>query len=184
MRKPSPIFTQCVLGTILIGGSYVLSQVHRASFDERSSQLFTAENSTAIAQTTIAAYRQAPFPISAHIRHYESVRDTEGRSPQTRRIFALGAERLTAINNRLTLIQGRVQTAANPTEFLSKNIDNQEAALEAFIKANEVIPPGSKLALQYVEALQELELWRRAEQHFAEQTMVEPLPQNPQSLLR
>ncbi len=161
MRKPSPIFTQFVLGTILIGGSYVLSQVHRASFDERSSQLFTAENSTAIAQTTIAAYRQAPFPISAHIRHYESVRDTEGRSPQTRRIFALGAERLTAINNRLTLIQGRVQTAANPTEFLSKNIDNQ-----------------------YVEALQELELWRRAEQHFAEQTMVEPLPQNPQSLLR
>lgn len=184
LRKPSPAFTQWCIGGFLILGSFGLSQWHRYQFDDAASQRFTTDNSKAIAETTISAYREAPFPVSAHVRHYETVRDAEGRSPNTRRIFALGAERLIAMNNRLTLIQTKVQTSPNPTEFLATNIERQEATLKAFVDRNEVIPPGSAIAQEYAAMLLELELWLRAEQHFSEQTMVEPLPQNPRSLMR
>jgi hypothetical protein len=181
--KPNPVFTQCCIGAVLIGGSFILSQWHRQSFDVQASQEFTTTHSKQIAAATVEQYRSSPFPLSEIVRHYETVRDVDGRSPQTRRIFALGAERITASNNRLTLIQARVQSSANPTEFLSTNINRQESALTEFIGKNEVIPPGSKLAQDYAAMLLELELWLRAEQHFVQQTMVEPLPQNPKSLL-
>jgi hypothetical protein len=180
--KPTPPITQVVigLGILLVTGGAAL--LHRHQQDQVTSKLFTANQSDAVAKATIETYWAEPFGFTAHIRHYETVRDVPDRRKGTRRIFALGAERITAYNNRLALIQANTQANPNPTEFLRINIDRQETELTKFIKANEVIPPGSKIAREYGEMLLELELWLRAEQLFQQQDTVKPLPQNPTSL--
>jgi hypothetical protein len=180
--KPTPAVTQVAicLGLLLVTGGVALW--HRHIQDQQLSRDFTGKQSNAVAQATIDAYWKEPFGFTAHIRHYESVRDVPDRGKGTRRIYALGAERITAYNNRLALIQANTQSNPNPTEFLRVNIDRQEKALTDFIKVNEVIPPGSKVAREYAEMLLELELWLRAEQLFQQQDTVKPLPQNPKSL--
>ena len=180
--KPTPAITQVVigLGILLVTGGIALW--HRQANDAETSAKMTTTQSADVASTTIKTYWETPFGFDAHIRHYETVRDVPDRNPKTRRIYALGAERITAYNNRLALIQANTQSNAEPTKFLTTNIDRQEQALSKFIGENQVIPPGSKVAREYAEMLLELELWLRAEHLFTQQTSTKPLPQNPTSL--
>ncbi len=180
--KPTPAITQVAigLGILLVTGGIALW--HRQANDAETSAKMTTTQSSDVAAATIKTYWETPFNFDAHIRHYETVRDVDGRNPKTRRIYALGAERLTAYNNRLALIQANTQSNAKPTEFLTTNIDRQEQVLAKFVGENQVIPPGSKVAREYAEMLLELELWLRAEQLFTQQTSTKPLPQNPTSI--
>jgi hypothetical protein len=180
--KPTPAITQVTigLGILLITGGIALW--HRHASDAETSAKMTTEQSEQVASQSIRSYWQEPFGFTAHIRHYETVRDVPDRGAKTRRIYALGAERITAYNNRLALIQANTQSAPDPTQFLTTNIDRQEQVLAKFIGENQVIPPGSKIARTYAEMLLELELWLRAEQLFSQQTSTKPLPQNPGSL--
>ncbi len=180
--KPTPAITQVTigLGILLVTGGIALW--HRQASDTETSAKMTTTQSSDVAAATIKAYWEGPFSFDAHIRHYETVRDLPDRGAKTRRIYALGAERITAYNNRLALIQANTQSAPEPTKFLTTNIDRQEQTLSKFIGENQVIPPGSKVAREYAEMLLELELWLRAEQLFTQQTSTKPLPQNPTSL--
>jgi hypothetical protein len=182
MAKVTPGITQVAigLGFLLVTGGIALWHRHTSDID--TSAKITGEQSEAVAQLAIRSYWREPFGFTAHIRHYETVRDVPDRGTKTRRIYALGAERLTAYNNRLALIQANTQANAEPTKFLTINIDRQERALSEFIGKNAVLPPGSKVAREYAEMTLELELWLRAEQLFQQQTSTKPLPQNPQSL--
>lgn len=180
--KPTPAITQVTigLGILLVTGGIALW--HRHTSDAETSAKLTTDQSEQVASQSIRTYWETPFGFDAHIRHYETVRDVDGRSAKTRRIYALGAERITAYNNRLAVIQANTQSNAEPTKFLTTNIDRQEQALAKFIGKNQVIPPGSKVAKEYAVMTLELELWLRAEQLFTQQTTTNPLPQNPQSL--
>lgn len=180
--KTTPAITQVALalGILLVTGGIALW--HRHTNDNEQSAKMTTDQSAQVASQSLKAYWSTPFSFDAHIRHYETVRDVDGRSSKTRRIYALGAERITAYNNRLALIQANTQSHAKPTEFLTTNIDRQEQGLGQFIGKNQVIPPGSKVAREYAEMTLELELWLRAEQLFTQQTTTKPLPQNPESL--
>jgi hypothetical protein len=182
--KPTPAITQVAiaLGILLVTGGIALW--HRHTSDTEQSAKMTTTQSSDVAAATIKTYWQEPFGFDAHIRHYETVRDVDGRSSKARRIYAFGAERITAYNNRLALIQANTQSNSEPTKFLTTNIDRQEQALSKFIGENQVIPPGSKIARTYAEMLLELELWLRAEHLFAQQTSTKPLPQNPTSLIQ
>ncbi|MBE9031799.1 hypothetical protein IQ266_18860 [filamentous cyanobacterium LEGE 11480] len=179
----NPIFTQCVLGAVIIGATWFTAHLHRAHTDHQTSISLTTEKTEEVAKAALSQYQQRPFRVSTHIRHYASVRDTEGRSRETKRIYALGAERLIVLNNRLNVILSKATEATDPTAFVETNIGNQERKLEQFIEKNRVIPPGSKVAIEYAAMLQEMELWQRADQHLLQQSTVKPIIQNPESLL-
>jgi hypothetical protein len=181
-RLRNPVFTQSVIVMLAILATAGAARWHRAHVDQAQAEQLTEEQTKAIAQETLNRYQQTPFRLTTLINHYEAVRDAEGRGPETARIFALGAERLRIHNNRLAQIATKARQSPQPTEFLDKNIRNQEEALRQFLAKNRIIPPGSPIASQYDALLLELELWRRAEQHLLEQTTIQPTPQQPETI--
>jgi hypothetical protein len=179
----NPVFSQTVITLVAICLTAVIARVHRGHVDSVQAIAITEQETKAISQATLDEYIQRPFRLTTTLNHYEAVRDTEGRSPETARIFALGAERLRIQNNRLFQIVSKARQAQSPTDFIETNIRNLEGQLAIFLQKNRVIPAGSIVATEYDRLLLELELWRRAEQHLLEQSTVDPTPQNLDSVM-
>lgn len=139
-----------------------------------------------VVQQVADGYLATPFDLGLHLNQYQSVRDSEvlAESPDQRRLFATGTQRVAMMVNRSAQIYEAARLSPEGAEpFIRKNITIQEAKIGAIAaKQGSAIPAGSPAHRTMMADLLELELWYRALSAVQTNRTISPASTDLQSL--